>query len=271
MSLLQRLGPNLNAFTLEFEITLLDELKDLYDTYLSPEFNDKKNAALFEGNRQIAEPLEIDPHKFYIVSYNKSPLLWVSNDCRETYDIFKRFFVALKLENHLKKLIDHEKNIVMYCGFFVIGNRFNEVSLHLDYFDSANGYTFLTPLFEIDPRHGNLLYLNGNKGIGEYSYRLGEAIIMGDGFLHSTEPYPQTDNLRVLLCLNVGTDKLIYWDILKRTNGQQSRFMILPCGHQLGTCQCLKPEIDRHAPCHCGSGEKYKICHGPLENRPFQK
>lgn len=264
---LQRVQPNLNAFTVEFDQTLLDELKFLYHTYLASFLEDKTNSHLFKGGFRVSQTLNVGQYNFYIVSYQQFPLLWVSNDCHNTYQVFKRFFSGLKIENQLKELIDIEKEVVMYCGFFVIGNHLNEIAWHVDYFDGANAFTLITPLFELDKKHGNLLYRDENKCINEYSYRLGEAIIFGDKFSHTTEPYPQTENLRVLLSLTFGTDNLSYWNTLKRTIGEQSRFMILPCGHQSGTCDCLNTVIGRNDPCFCSSGKKYKKCHGPLLNK----
>ena len=68
---------------------------------------------------------------------------------------------------------------------------------------------------------------------------INEAIVFGDGFEHATEPYPESDNLRVMLSLTFGTDKSEYWNTLKQTIDHQSNYMILPCGHEKGTCQCF--------------------------------
>jgi hypothetical protein len=42
-----------------------------------------------------------------------------------------------------------------------------------------------------------------------------------------------------MLSFTFGTDKVEYWDVLKETIGQQSDYMILPCGHEKGACQCV--------------------------------
>ena len=81
-----------------------------------------------------------------------------------------------------------------------------------------------------------LLWISNNK---TYQYKMNEAVIFGDGFEHATEPYSRTDSLRVMLSFTFGTDKIEYWDTLKQTIGEQSNYMILPCGHQKGTCKCL--------------------------------
>jgi hypothetical protein len=72
-----------------------------------------------------------------------------------------------------------------------------------------------------------------------YRYKVGEAIIAGDRVPHSTEPYATSRRLRVLVSLTFGTDKLEYWPILEKTVGAQSRFLVLPCGHERGACRCV--------------------------------
>jgi len=111
---------------------------------------------------------------------------------------------------------------------------------HKDYVDGAQAYTLITPLFELEHTHGNLMYKDKYENIKSYKYKINEAIIFGDDFDHATEPYAQTDKLRVMLSFTFGTDKVENWNILKQTIGEQSNYMILPCGHQKGICECLK-------------------------------
>jgi hypothetical protein len=46
---------------------------------------------------------------------------------------------------------------------------------------------------------------------------MNEAIVFGDGFEHATEPYPESESLRVMLSFTFGTDKAEHWNILKET------------------------------------------------------
>ncbi len=69
--------------------------------------------------------------------------------------------------------------------------------------------------------------------IRRYRYEQNEALILGDGFLHSTEPYEGDGSLRVLVSLTFGTDKLAHWGQLKQTIGAQSEFLMLPCVRHL--------------------------------------
>ena len=68
----------------------------------------------------------------------------------------------------------------------------------------------------------------------KHIYRAGEALIVGDHFSHTTEPFLQTPQTRVLLSLTFGTDKMEHWKNLKQTIEYQSEFFIRPCGHGYG-------------------------------------
>jgi hypothetical protein len=212
----------------------------MFDTALRARLNREGYAYLFEGVEQINIQITDDELKFHVTSYGSAPLLWISNGNSHTYKRFKSFMDELGIMDELKTMVDFENHIQVYCGFFVVGNKMDRQTWHKDYFDGANGYTLITPLFELEHAHGNLLYKDESKNTKTYEYKMNEAIIFGDGFEHATEPYARTDELRVMLSLTFGTDKIEYWDTLKETIGEQSNYMILPCGHQKGTCECLE-------------------------------
>jgi hypothetical protein len=171
------------------------------------------------------------------------PLLWISANNRATYDEFSKFFNALDIVDDAKLLVDANQSIVMYGAFFVVGNSAPHELFHVDYFPDSHAYTLLTPLYPLTKEHGNLLYRvnpTADAAVDVYKYKMGEAIIFGEQFEHSTQTYPKQSQYRILVSLTFGTDKLDYWGELKKTVGTQSTFMILPCGHQLGTCNCLE-------------------------------
>jgi len=218
-----------------------------------------------------------------LTSYGTYPLLWLSCNAPDVYGIYRRFFDGLQIETPLKELVDHASSIVMYCGFFVIGDRAPGHLWHTDYFPGANAYTLITPLSDLERDHGNLLYKDRIDQVATYRYRLGEAIVLGEQFLHTTEPYNPCERARILVSMTFGTDKLEHWEALKRTVGVQSNYLMLPCGHVSGTCRCLaaaapsqprivsgvtrasvrkQPKVGRNQPCPCRSGKKYKHCHG---------
>lgn len=233
---IKQLSPSLNAYTFQFDEALLDPIRRLYSVLIAPML--EKHPALLGGGNTIQTTFVYPKYRFYVLSYKEAPLLWVSNDDLPTYLPFKAFFDALQIDEEVKRLIDYDKNIVMYCGFFVVGDHLDKELWHVDYFDGANAFTLITPLFDLATQHGRLLYADENKRKYRYEYKTGEAIFFGDGFAHTTQPYPKT-NGRVLLSLTFGTDKTQYWDVLEKTIGTQSKFLILPCGHQAGTCECV--------------------------------
>ncbi len=147
---------------------------------------------------------------------------------------------AHDIMDEIKTQDDYDEQIQVYCGFFVVGKGMDRETWHKDYRDGANAYTLITPLFELDQSHGDLMYKDQSSNTRIYQYKMSEAIIFGDGFEHATQPYARTEQLRVMLSLTFGTDKIEYWDILKETIGDQSNYMILPCGHEKGSCECAE-------------------------------
>jgi len=212
----------------------------MFDTALKARLNRDGYAYLFEGLEQINIQITDEEFKFHITSYGTAPLIWISNNNSHTYGIFKSFIEKLDIMDEIKTLVDFKDHIQVYCGFFVVGNRMDRETWHKDYFDDANGYTLITPLLELETGHGDLMYKDLSENIKTYKYKMNEAVIFGEGFEHATQPYAQTENLRVMLSLTFGTDKIEYWDTLKETIGEQSNYMILPCGHEKGSCQCLE-------------------------------
>ena len=240
MKRLRQIEPGLNAYTVNFEPSLLSTLRTMFDDFLKERLNREGYAYLFSGMEQINIQLILEDLQFHITSYGTAPLLWVSNNNAHTYNIFKSFMNDLDIMEDIKDLVDFENKIEVYCGFFVVGKKMDRETWHKDYRDGANGYTLITPLYELEGSHGNLMYKDDSSSVKTYEYKMNEAIVFGDGFEHATQPYPESDKLRVMLSFTFGTDKVKYWDILKETISAQSNFMILPCGHEKGTCKCYE-------------------------------
>lgn len=239
MKKLMRIGAKLNGFKLQFDDSLLNEIRESYQQYLHSYLTHPQNQHLFEGGTKLKHAINDATNEYFLISYQKNPLLWISANTSKTYQIYKKFFDALDIEEDIKSLVDYDKKIVMYAGFLVIGNRATEHAWHVDYDIFANGYTLLTPLYELDQSHGNLLYKTNDAKIEIYPYKLREAIIFGHSFIHSTELYNRTNQMRILISITFGTDKLKYWNSLKKTIESQSKYLVLPCGHRIGSCQCI--------------------------------
>ena len=277
MTTVTRIGADLNGFTFGFDEELLETIRGAYRDHVADYLAAPEQSSLFEGGRSKSGEFGTNDQQFYYITYRKAPLFWVSNNNWHTYGLFRDLFDALDIKESVKGLVDYKDDITLYSGFFVVGDRGDTEHWHVDYHPGANAYTLITPLFDLQPGQGNLLYRNSDRVAQTYPYKVGEAIIFGDQFSHTTEPYPRTDGPRVLLSLQFGTDKPVHWNILKKTIASQSLFLVLPCGHQRGTCQCsaayetapanASPQqgqqpVSRNAPCPCGSGKRYKHCHG---------
>ena len=239
MKRLQQIEPGLNAYKVNFDSSLLNTLRTMFDRSLRERLQREGYAYLFAGMEQIDIQMSLEDLQFHVTSYGTAPLLWISNNNTHTYNLFKSFMNELDIMDDIKELVDFENKIEVYCGFFVVGKKMDRQTWHKDYCDGANGYTLITPLFDLDELHGNLMYKDDSSTIKTYEYKMNEAIVFGDGFEHATEPYPETDALRVMLSFTFGTDKAEYWNVLKETIDCQSNYMILPCGHEKGTCQCF--------------------------------
>lgn len=241
MDLLNLLHPELDAYTVRFKEALLDEIRDAYRQELAPLLGNPKNQFLFQGGRTHRVKVGKSA-AYFALSFESYPLLWISNNDADTYALFRRFFDSLDIEGELRRIIDHKERIVMYCGFLVVGDRAPAAQWHCDYAPNANAFTLITPLFELDPGHGHLLYKLGEETL-KYRYNLGEAIFFGEKTAHTTEPYQPTSQKRILLSMTFGTDKLEYWPQLRETLDSQAEYFVLPCGHVYGSCQCLKVSL----------------------------
>ncbi|HEY9839427.1 MAG TPA: hypothetical protein V6D23_03145, partial [Candidatus Obscuribacterales bacterium] len=217
----------------------LDEIRESYRLELSAFLAKPANQYVLAGGQTLRQAVGPAPSAYYLYSYNNYPLLWFSNNDAATYQTYRRFFDRLEIEDELKEMVDCQERIIMYCGFLVVGDRAPEYLWHDDYFSGANAYTLIAPLFELAPGHGHLLYAVDERREAQYHYRLGQAIVLGEKFLHTTEPYAKNDSLRVLVSMTFGTDKLDYWKRLENSLKGQSRYYLLPCGHVTGTCNCL--------------------------------
>ena len=239
MKHLQEIEPGLNAYTANFDTSLLSTLRTMFDTALRERLEREGYAYLFNGMEQIDIQIKLEELQFHITSYGTAPLLWISNNNSHTYQLFKSFMTELDIMDDVKTLVDFDDHIEVYCGFFVVGKKMDRETWHKDYTDGANAYTLITPLFELDKSHGQLMYKDETASTKIYQYKMGEAIIFGDGFEHATQPYPESDSLRVMLSFTFGTDKKEYWNVLRETIEFQSNYMVLPCGHEKGSCDCF--------------------------------
>lgn len=229
---------DLNVFKLKFDDSLLDEIRESYRQDLSKLLNHPSNQYIFEGGKEYRLSIGQQDGNYFLTTYGSNPLLWFSSNNEDTYQIYKRFLNTLNIEDDIRELVDYNDKIIMYCGFLVIGNQAPNETWHVDYHPGANAYTLITPLFELDQNHGNILYRNTQNQIERHSYEVGEALVFGDNFTHTTEKYNRTNKLRIMVSMTFGTDKIEHWDILSTTIETQSLYLMLPCGHINGTCQC---------------------------------
>jgi hypothetical protein len=227
---LERIG-DANAFEFAFDPSLLDGLASIYQNVVAPRFDINK----LRAGGGHAE-LQASRLRFDITSFGNL-LAWVSAAEIGTHREFLNVFHRLGLADAVTPLVDWQDRIVMYQGFYVVSHGVEDPTWHVDYHEGANAYTLLTPLFELEAGLGHLLHADGQQ-IKRHEYRYGAGVVLGERFLHSTEPHPAGKRPRVLVSMTFGTDRMAHWPVLEKTVGGQSPFVVLPCGHQRGTCIC---------------------------------
>lgn len=209
-----------------FSPTLLAPLRRIFEREVRPQLSED----MLSGGKRWQQKL--GSSAFAVFSYNRAPLLWVSGTNTRGLGWFQAFFDSLGLPSI------GGQSPQLYCGFFVVGNHAPAPLWHDDYTVFANAYTLLTPLYPLTPAQGHLLYYpptpsdqpTRNAPL-RYVYTEGEALIIGHGLLHSTEVYPATEQLRVLVSLTFGGQDMSHWPALKPVLKGQSFFYRKPCGH----------------------------------------
>ena len=158
-----------------------------------------------------------------------SDMAWVSANDEATFARFQSAFDRLDVAGHFKPYLDLDRAVRLYCGFLVIRSRCDAPNFHCDWLDTNNeAFTLITPVTDHAEDFG-LLYRRLDGQIGEYRYRRGEAIVLGDSFDHSTKPGASAKPV-VLLSFTFGTDRMEHWDKIARTAATQSALYQLPDG-----------------------------------------
>jgi diadenosine tetraphosphatase ApaH/serine/threonine PP2A family protein phosphatase len=243
---------------LDFDKDWLEPLRAAYYTDLLSFLNAPQNQYLLAGNKRYKQAVGKSPSLYYLFSYEDYPLLWLSSNRPQSHALFQQFFDQLSLAEVFKEQIPHSEQIRMYCGFFVVGNQAPKPLWHYDYHIGAPAFTLITPLFELEPDQGHLLYEEAGGQEQTYHYQLSQALIFGAGFLHSTACYGPSKTLRILVSLTFGSDQWQHWPLIKKNIHKQSRYYCLPCGHMTGTCKCQM----KHAYQEAIKRLKEKINHG---------
>ena len=158
-----------------------------------------------------------------------SDMRWISPNTAEGYGRFESAFWRLGIAPHVEPYLDLEREVRLYAGFLVVRSSCEEADFHLDWEQTNNeAFTLITPVSSNAAGFG-LLYRKLDGEIGEYEYKPGEAIILGDHFAHSTKP-GRSEEPVVLLSFTFGTDKMDHWDKIFRTAGYQSKLVRRPDG-----------------------------------------
>lgn len=166
--------------------------------------------------------------------FSRSPLWhsdvrWLSPRSEKDFARFRSVFERLGVARHIAPFVDVVHEIRLYNSMLIVRSSCSEPDFHTDWRDNDNeGFTMMAPLTANCSGFG-LLYKKVDGSIGEYDYKLGEALIFGDDFVHSTKP-GRSDEPVVFLCFNFGTDKMQYWPRIERTAARQALLTCRPDG-----------------------------------------
>lgn len=173
---------------------------------------------------------DFDHRNFAVSSPSwQSDIIWVSSRSPDAFSVFQRVFGQLNIAAHVEPFVDFDEAIRLFSGFLVQRSICRRPNFHVDWVNANNeAFTFLTPLTDNSEGFG-LLYQKSDGTIGVYEYKMGEALIFGDGFLHSTRP-GQSDEPVVLLSFTFGTDKMQHWEKIAATAASQGALVCRPDG-----------------------------------------
>ena len=158
-----------------------------------------------------------------------SDVRWISAANEETFQIFQSAFDRLNIAEVMAPYLDIEREVRLFAGFLIVRTECTEPSFHVDWKDSNNeGFNINIPITDNTEGFG-IIYKKVNGRIGEYSYKRGEGLILGEHFTHSTAP-GQSEQPVVLLSFAFGTHKMEHWDKLHQTIGYQTLLVRCPDG-----------------------------------------
>jgi len=158
-----------------------------------------------------------------------SDVRWISPNSAAGFAIFQLAFDRLGIAAHVEPYVDIEKAVRLYSGFLVVRSNCTEPYFHTDWAKTNNeAFTLITPVTDNATGFG-MLYKTLTSKIAEYDYKVGEALILGDHFIHSTRP-GASDQPVVLLSFTFGTDKMEHWHKIIQTAGYQSKLIRQPDG-----------------------------------------
>jgi hypothetical protein len=163
-----------------------------------------------------------------------SNIEWVAPSQPEAHGVFESAFERMGVAAHVRGFLDVHREVRLYAGFMVIRSECSAPTFHVDWINTNNeAFTLLTPVSPV-PKGFGLLYRRADGQIAEYDYNVGEAIVFGDHFYHSTKPGRSHEPV-VLLCFEFGTDKMQHWDKILATIAGQAAILRRPDGEFMQT------------------------------------
>jgi hypothetical protein len=157
-----------------------------------------------------------------------SDMRWTSGATRRSFERFEQAFHQLQVADAIRDYVDLASEVRYFTGFIYTRRHTTDVNMHVDWRANNEAFTLITPISGPADRL-KLTYQTMKGDLADYSYRLGEAIIFGDYFTHSS-PIGNSDTPTSMLVLHFGTDKMEHWDNLIRPQRWQAPLVQRPDG-----------------------------------------
>ena len=148
------------------------------------------------------------------VNEQRSDIQWWSVNTPETFEYYMNYVKRLGLVEEAKTLMQAESDddLTVYSIFFIPRSFSKSLEFHEDWSEEVGTgvITFLVPLNDFNI---GLAYKDEDNEVQQYKYRLGKAVAVGGGLLHSTGVGQAEEGEQdVLLCVYVGArDPEIWW------------------------------------------------------------
>jgi hypothetical protein len=184
--------------------------------------------------QEFADPAALQGNFSKISPKWSSDVQWVSAADEAAFETFQSAFDRLGIAAHVEPYVDVQDAVRLYAGFLVVRSRCTEANFHCDWRGANNdAFTLLTPATANAGGFG-LLYERLSGDVGDYDYSMGEAIVFGDGFSHSTQPGDSADPV-VLLCFEFGSDRMEHWPKIYPNIAKQATHLRQPDGKFVAT------------------------------------
>mmetsp|Transcript_156850 Transcript_156850/g.481120 ORF Transcript_156850/g.481120 Transcript_156850/m.481120 type:complete len:356 (-) Transcript_156850:69-1136(-) len=247
-----------NVWAFSIEPSVIDEAARLFKDDVLPAYLSAKQEGLVkvddfvDGFKVAYRRLQTDTGSRFLISHPLTfpgDLVYVQADDESTYRRFESLFHQSGLIEKCMPIVDHSSGLRLFSCNFVVRSVVHGHNWHYDY-DLQVGTDAVTLMTPVTPVHESgqgfhFLYRSLDGELQTYTYRRGEGIVFGAGFLHSSEPGESSEPW-AFLCFYFGTDRQELWPSISKGLTSQTGFVCRPDGRFMRTELGRMVEIVEH-------------------------